>query len=68
MTLGQIQPLADQGLEHGRKICGSAMVEAEYSPQDGYLTYNYVEDPFCEGECLSGYGSAVVDSKRERGW
>ena len=63
LTLGQIRPLADQVLEHGCKTCGSATVEWGNSPEEGYLTFNYVADPFCDGECISGDGKAVADSK-----
>ncbi|CAD6567267.1 MAG: hypothetical protein ASARMPREDX12_000171 [Alectoria sarmentosa] len=63
LTLAQIQPLADQVLEHKCKTCGSATVDWGNSPKDGYLTFNYVEDPFCDGECISGDGSAVANSK-----
>lgn len=63
LTLAQIRPLADQVLEHGCKTCGSATVDWGNSPEGGYLTFNYVGDPFCDGECISGDGSAVADSK-----
>lgn len=67
LTLAQIQPLADQVLEHKCKTCGSATVNWGNSPKDGYLTFNYVEDSFCDGDCISGDGSAVANSKREVG-
>ncbi|CAF9904498.1 MAG: hypothetical protein ALECFALPRED_008584 [Alectoria fallacina] len=63
LTFAQIQPLADQVLEHKCRTCGSATVDWGNSPKDGYLTFNYVEDPFCDGECISGDGSAVANSK-----
>ncbi|KAF6238318.1 hypothetical protein HO173_003598 [Letharia columbiana] len=63
LTLAQIQPLADQVLEHKCKTCGSATVDWGNSPKDGYLTFNYVEDPFCDGDCISGDGTAVANSK-----
>ena len=63
LALGRIRPLADQVLEHGCKTCGSATVAWGNSPRDGYLTFNYVDDPFCDGECISGDGGAVAGSE-----
>lgn len=34
-----------------------------YSPKDGYLAFEYVEDPVCDGECFSGGGRAVVGGR-----
>ena len=33
---------------------------------DLYLTFEYVEDPFCDGGCISGDGSAVADRRYKR--
>lgn len=63
LTLAEIRPLADQVLEHKCKTCGSATVDWGNSPKDGYLTFDYVDDPFCDGGCISDNGSAVADSK-----
>lgn len=63
LTLAQIRPLADQVLEHGCKTCGSATVKWGNSNEDGYLTFNYVNNPFCDGECISGDGKAVANTK-----
>lgn len=60
LTLGLIRPLADQVLEHGCKTCGSATVEWGNSPKEGYLTFDYVADPFCDGDCISGDGGVVA--------
>lgn len=63
LTLAQIRPLADQVLEHKCKTCGSATVKWGNSPEEGYLTFNYVDAPICDGECISGDGKAVANSK-----
>ena len=62
LTLAEIRPLADQVLEHGCKTCGSATVEWGNSNAEGYLTFNYVENPFCDGQCISGDGKAVANT------
>lgn len=63
LTLAQVRPLADQVLEHKCKTCGSATVDWGNSPEGGYLTFNYVDDPFCDRECISGNAGTVANSK-----
>ena len=61
LNLGQIKPLVDAILEHGCGTCGSVPVqfvdEGSNDPDEGILTFNYVESPYCVGECISDTGS-----------
>ena len=34
-----------------------------YSPKNGYLAFEYVDDPFCDEESIPGDGSAVADHR-----
>ena len=66
LTLGQIRPLTDAILEHGCTTCGSVPIhfvdEGSNDPSDGILTFNYVKDPFCVGNCISDTGSSGASS------
>ena len=66
LTLGQIRPLTDAILEHKCTTCGSVPIhfvdEGSNDPSDGILTFNYVQDPFCVGNCISDTGSSGPSS------
>ncbi|KAL8746769.1 MAG: hypothetical protein Q9190_001248 [Brigantiaea leucoxantha] len=57
LTLEQIRPLTDSVLEHGCSTCGSVPIhfvdQGSNDPSSGILTFNYVENPFCDKECIS---------------
>ena len=57
LTLGQIRPLTDKVLEHGCHTCGSVPIhfvdQGSNDPKAGILTFNYVSNPYCVGECIS---------------
>ena len=61
MSLEQIRPLTDAVLEHGCSTCGSVPIhfvdQGSNDPGAGILTFNYVENPFCNGGCISDTGS-----------
>ncbi|KAI9705854.1 MAG: hypothetical protein M1836_005260 [Candelina mexicana] len=56
LTLGAILPLLDAVLEHGCKTCGSVPIhyvdQGSNDPKDGILTFNYVKNPSCTGDCI----------------
>ncbi len=70
MTLGAIRPLLDSILEHGCKTCGSVPIhyleretnEAFNDAKDGILTFNYVGNPTCTGDCIINGGSDKVET------
>ncbi|KAL6716701.1 hypothetical protein ACLMJK_006269 [Lecanora helva] len=67
LDLGTIRPLTDALLEHGCTTCGSVPIhevdQGSNDPKDGILTFNYVANPFCDKNCLSGSGQAVNNTK-----
>ena len=68
LNLGQIRPLTDAILEHGCSTCGSVPIhfvdQGSNDPGAGILTYNYVENPYCDGACISDTGSKVKRSAK----
>ncbi|KAF2152345.1 hypothetical protein K461DRAFT_278571 [Myriangium duriaei CBS 260.36] len=57
--LSTIKTLADGLLEHGCKVCGSNPTDSLTGGNDvskGMLTFNYVSNPDCVGNCLSASG------------
>ncbi|KAG8531285.1 uncharacterized protein KY384_003997 [Bacidia gigantensis] len=59
LALSEIRTLADKVLEHGCSTCGSVPRDWEQNdPKDGILTFNYVENPFCDGNCISDTGNS----------
>lgn len=62
INLGSIRSLIDKLLEHGCGTCGSVPVhfidQGSNDPKGGILTFNYVHDPFCTGNCISGQGTS----------
>ncbi|MCJ1247407.1 hypothetical protein MMC30_004621 [Trapelia coarctata] len=66
LTLGQIRPLTNAILEHGCSSCGSVPIhfvdEGSNDPSSGILTFNYVKNPFCDGDCISDTGSPGASS------
>ena len=68
LNLGQIRPLTDAILEHGCSTCGSVPIhyvdEGSNDPDAGILTFNYVENPYCDGACISGTSSKVKRSAK----
>ncbi|CAF9929783.1 MAG: hypothetical protein HETSPECPRED_007447 [Heterodermia speciosa] len=68
LNLGQIRPLTDAILEHGCSTCGSVPIhfvdQGSNDPGAGILTYNYVENAFCDGACISDTGSNVKRSAK----
>ena len=61
LTLGQIRPLVDALLDHKCPTCGSVPVhfvdEGSNDPGEGILTFNYVQYPICDHNCISDTGS-----------
>ncbi|KAL9638130.1 MAG: hypothetical protein Q9164_001750 [Protoblastenia rupestris] len=68
LTLAQIRPLTDAILEHGCGTCGSVPIhfvdQESNDPKDGILTFNYVKNPSCTGECIGADGK--VDKVKVR--
>ena len=62
LSLGQVRPLTDAVLEHGCSTCGSVPVhyvdQGSNDPSAGILTFNYVENPYCDKQCISDTGAA----------
>ena len=62
ITLEAIRPMADALLEHGCGTCGSVPIhlvdQGNNDPGPGILTFNYVKDPYCTGDCLGADGGA----------
>ncbi|KAK4694062.1 hypothetical protein P7C71_g3450, partial [Lecanoromycetidae sp. Uapishka_2] len=61
LTLGEIRPLTDSILEHGCSTCGSVPkgFPGSNDPSQGILTFNYVENPFCDKTCISDSGNST---------
>lgn len=70
LTLDQIRPLADAVLEHGCNTCGSVprhfVDQGSNDPQWGILTFNYVQNPYCAGNCISATGGAAAAPAKSR--
>lgn len=68
LSLGDIRPLVDAILVHGCGTCGSVPIhyvdQKSNDPKDGILTFNYVKNPDCVGECISGNGTSSSKLKR----
>ncbi|KAK4694061.1 hypothetical protein P7C71_g3451, partial [Lecanoromycetidae sp. Uapishka_2] len=68
LTLGEMRPLVDAILVHGCGTCGSVPVhfvdQGSNDPKDGILTFNYVHNPDCIGECISADGTSSSRLKR----
>jgi len=68
LSLGDIRPLLDAVLEHNCHTCGSVPIhyvdQKSNDPKDGILTFNYVENPDCVGECISANGTASSRLRR----
>ncbi|KAI1122959.1 hypothetical protein F5Y10DRAFT_252763 [Nemania abortiva] len=66
LSLDSIRPLLDAILEHGCTTCGSVPIhfvdEGSNDPSDGILTFNYVANPYCVGNCISAVGGSAVES------
>jgi hypothetical protein len=64
LTLEKIRPLTNAILEHGCKVCGSVPIhyvdEGSNDPTDGILTFNYVANPYCDGDCISNAPGPVI--------
>ena len=62
LNLGYIRPLTDALLEHGCGTCGSVPIhlvdQGNNSPDPGILTFNYVSNPSCTGQCIGSDGNA----------
>lgn len=62
LTLEQIRPLTNAVLEHGCSTCGSVPIhfvdQGSNDPQWGILTFNYVKNPYCDGNCISATGGS----------
>ena len=58
----------DAVLEHGCHTCGSVPIhfvdEGSNNPDDGILTFNYVGNPDCVGECISDNGTTSQERLR----
>lgn len=67
LTLEQIRPLTDAVLEHGCSTCGSVPIhfvdQGSNDPQWGILTFNYVQNPYCVGNCISATGGSAAAAK-----
>lgn len=46
-----------------RRVGVGRSIGAGFSARGGCSTFDYVEDPFCDGSCISGNGSAAANSK-----
>ena len=61
VTLGLVRGLSDKLLQHGCGTCGSVPIkflEGSNDPGPGILTYNYVNNPDCTGQCIGADGNA----------
>lgn len=65
LTLGAIRELNDAVLEHGCGTCGSVPIhyqdQQSNDPRWGILTFNYVKDPHCTGNCISANGQPWIN-------
>ena len=65
LDLGSIRELNDAILEHGCGTCGSVPIhevdEGSNDPKDGILTFNYVGNPDCVGDCISANGQPWIN-------
>lgn len=70
LTLEQIRPLTDAVLEHDCKTCGSVPIhfadQGSNDPQWGILTFNYVKNPYCVGNCISATGGGAAAATKSR--
>ena len=70
LSLGDIRPLVDSIVEHNCHTCGSVPIhfvdEGSNDSKDGILTFNYVDNPDCIGECISANGTASSKEKLKR--
>lgn len=61
LNLGQIRPLVDAILDHHCTTCGSVPIHfvdgGSNDPSGGILMFNYVQNPLCDHDCISGTGS-----------
>ncbi|MCJ1463958.1 hypothetical protein MMC07_002568 [Pseudocyphellaria aurata] len=68
LTLGQIRPLTNSVLEHGCSTCGSVPIhyvdQGSNDPGAGLLTFNYVHNPTCDGNCISATGGTTPSRVR----
>ena len=68
LTLGVVRPLVDAVLEHGCHTCGSVPIhfvdERSNNPDEGILTFNYVKNPYCVGQCISDDGTTSQERLR----
>lgn len=68
LSLEDIKPLLDAILVHDCGTCGSVPIhyvdQASNNPKDGILTFNYVKNPDCVGECISANGTSSSRLKR----
>ena len=71
LSLGEIRPLTDKLLEHGCGTCGSVPIhfvdQGSNDPSAGILTFNYVKNPYCTGNCISSTGTNSTTPKRTIG-
>ncbi|MCJ1463959.1 hypothetical protein MMC07_002569 [Pseudocyphellaria aurata] len=71
LTLEQIRPLTNSVLEHGCKTCGSVPIhyvdQGSNDPGAGILTFNYVKNPYCDGNCISATGGTPSRVRRGNG-
>lgn len=65
LTLGDVRALSDQVLLHGCGTCGSVPIhyvdQGSNDPRWGILTFNYVKNPVCVGNCLSATGQPWIN-------
>ncbi len=58
----------DAVLEHGCHTCGSVPIhfvdEGSNDPDEGILTFNYVGNPDCVGQCISDDGTTSQERLR----
>lgn len=70
IDLGTIKALADSLLEHGCTTCGSVPVhfvdQGSNDPGQGILTFNYVGNPDCVGNCISDVNQPAASKKMLR--
>lgn len=68
LTLGVVRPLVDAVLEHGCHTCGSVPIhfvdKGSNNPDEGILTFNYVGNPDCVGQCISDDGTTSQERLR----
>ncbi len=71
LTLEKIRPLMDKLIEHGCGTCGSIPAhfvdQGSNNPSGGILTFNYVHNPYCLGECITSNPKPPQPSKAGSG-